>query len=546
MDKRGYLLISWLARKNDPFSQQRDGRRLPGPTLTLLFDEASPYRGKIERALFFCHRTREEQDREIAEKLVEATKRAILERGFEPARLEFLYWDHENPTDHRAIFEFLKERLKEIGRKYPEFPLLVHINPGTPAMQTIWVLLGSTGMLEGTLVRTLRPHERSGRQAAEEVKLEIPSLLRVLRHSRPRAEEEGTRGTRNFWNPERFRSEKLQRLYEDARRFAPLNVPILILGERGVGKTRLASWIRLNSPYRQVGKDRSWPSVSCGQYTPELMRGELFGYRKGAFTDARKDYDGLLKEADGDTLFLDEIGDISIEVQRLLIRAIEEKEYLPIGGQATVRSNFRLITATNRTREELQERLCPDFFDRIAYFVLKIPALREIPEEIPWLWEEIFHDAVRQNEMSSSISPLPAALHERIASRLQEMILPGNLRDLYQLAYHLLAFLAGDSRDAEDAVADAFDRFEKSQRWEGGGRKGLADLAKRQAQEVLAEVLASSETSFKMKEYLDRFTEFLIEEAVTEKKGNQSAAAKLLGTSPQNLHARRKRRSSVD
>ena len=80
-------------------------------------------------------------------------------------------------------------------------------------------------------------------------------------------------------------------------------MPILLLGERGTGKTTLASWIRSNSPYRKKKLDTKWPSVVCGQYTPQMMRAELFGYKKGAYTDAKKDHDGVIKAADGDTLF---------------------------------------------------------------------------------------------------------------------------------------------------------------------------------------------------------------------------------------------------
>src|SRR5690606_8723891 len=128
-------------------------------------------------------------------------------------------------------------------------------------------------------------------------------------------------------DPRHFVSERLKRLYDRARRYAQLNVPVLILGERGTGKTTLASWIRSSSPFRDPSKDQSWPSVPCSQYSPETMRAELFGYVRGAFTDARTDTEGLLHVADGDTLFLDEIGDISRDLQRLLIRALEEKRF---------------------------------------------------------------------------------------------------------------------------------------------------------------------------------------------------------------------------
>ncbi|RME00018.1 MAG: AAA family ATPase [Deltaproteobacteria bacterium] len=534
------LLISWLARRHDPFARQRDGRVQPGPTLTLLFDEASPYRGKIDRAIFFCHRTREEEDRQKAAELAEGTKAAILERGFDADRLEIRYWDHEDPTDHQAIFSFLEGAIEEIRLKYPHHRYLVHMSPGTPQMQTIWVLLQATGIFDCTLVRTLRPEERRGGWAARETRLEIPTLLRVLRQSRPLEAHEEDRFIWDSWNPQRFRSKKLRQLYERATRFAQLNVPILMLGERGVGKTTLASWIRANSPYRKKEKDSCWPTVSCGQYTPELMRGELFGYRKGSFTGATKNFDGLLKEADGDTLFLDEIGDISLEVQRLLIRAIEEKSYQPIGADKRIESNFRLITATNRSIAELEKRISPDFLDRIVYFVLRVPALREIPEDIPWIWEAVFERAKRRHSSTATLPELAPEFHQEIITKLRNMRLPGNLRALYRIAYLLLAFLSGSHLLApQEAVAEA---MKEAEQWEGSARKEFRDLAHIQAEEVLAHRNALPNAEFKLSDYLADFKNHLIEQAVAQKQDNQSAAAQLLGTSPQNLNNHLKKR----
>src|SRR5204862_3359844 len=142
------------------------------------------------------------------------------------------------------------------------------------------------------------------------------------------------------------------------------------------------NWMRANSQFRKPDLDRNWASVPCGQYSPETMRAELFGYVKGAFTGAERDHQGLLKTANGDTLFLDEIGDISRDLQRLLIRALEEKRYFPLGDDKPRKSDFRLLSATNLPTEQLQDRLDPDFFDRIRLLTIRVPSVREMPEDV--------------------------------------------------------------------------------------------------------------------------------------------------------------------
>ena len=198
-------------------------------------------------------------------------------------------------------------------------------------MHTVWVLMAETGFIEPpfTVVKSYRRSERGGRPAVVPVELGIETFYKTYKASRPRqlgSEEQGV-----IWDPSRFRTDAMKRVYADARRVAPLNAPVLIRGERGTGKTTMANWIRSNSPYKREEQNANWPSVACGQYGPETMRAELFGYRKDAFTGATADREGLLAAAHRDTLFLDEVGDVSRDLQRLLIRA-ERESRSRLGG----------------------------------------------------------------------------------------------------------------------------------------------------------------------------------------------------------------------
>lgn len=467
-----YLLLSWTARNNDPYERKKDdtfivqketGERISGPSLTLLFHEQSPYRGKVHEAIMFYRLpiAPSEDDPEREKKLAEETRLELLRVGKSlghPLKVELRSWEAADPTDHKGIFVFIEDQLRHIRKKYPEHTLLLHVSPGTPSMQTIWVVMAETGYVSAPfeVVKSYRDNEARGRPRVAKVELGIPSLYKRLQEDKPA--QISARDENLFWDPALFQSQKLKTLYDEARRLARLRVPVLLLGERGTGKTRFASWIRLNSQYRKRDLDTCWPSVPCGQYTPELMRAELFGYKKGAFTGATEHYAGLLARAHEDTLFLDEVGDISRDLQRLLIRAIEDRSYSPIGTNKVEQSNFRLITATNLSPERLREKLDPDFYDRISYFVLTLPPLREIREELPWLWEKVFRASLADVSGAVRAERLGQNQHQRIVRTLQDHPLPGNLRDLFRVAWHLLAGLEAPPElrlSPEDAVTRA-------------------------------------------------------------------------------------------
>ena len=456
------VLLSWVDLRTDPYARGRQAdEQLPGPTLTLLFDPDSPYRGQVGHALLFYRKPAEGPRAHEDFAVADATRKEILRLSEEQAiDVELIPWMGEDPTDHRGLFEFLDAKLAEIEERFPEAPFIVHISPGTPAMQTIWVLMAEIGFIRQpcAVVKSLPRAYRAGRPAVVPVRLDVPTFYKAFHQARPRqvASVEDT----VLLDPRHFVSGALKQLYTRAHRFAQLNVPVLILGERGTGKTTLASWIRTNSPFRQPEKDRSWPSVPCSQYSPETMRAELFGYVKGAFTDAKKDTEGLLHVADGDTLFLDEIGDIPRDLQRLLIRALEEKRFTRMGARTPEQSDFRLLSATNLPWAELKQRLDPDFLDRISVLVLEVPPLRKVREDLPWLWQHVYQQALRRTGVAPGRVHVEAADHERVVAYLSGHPLPGNLRDLFRVAYHLIAVQLDDPLvpSGKDAVAYALDQ----------------------------------------------------------------------------------------
>jgi DNA-binding NtrC family response regulator len=453
------VLITWVAINNDPYERVFkspdyrlvDGAPVPGPTLTLLCDEESKYAGVV-RDVVLLHRQPTGPSAEREQRAVQETADLLREKSI---RVHLEAWVGEDPTDHRGIFEFLRDTLPQLRRRYRGRELVLHISPGTPSMHTIWVLMAETGFVEPpfTLVKSYRRSERRGRPAVVPVEVGIETFYKIYKASRPRqigSEEQGV-----IWDPLRFKTDRMKAVYAEARRFAQINVPVLIRGERGTGKTTLASWIRSNGPFKREEQNARWPSVACGQYSPETMRAELFGYTKGAFTGATGDKPGLLAAAHGDTLFLDEVGDVSRDLQRLLIKAVEEKRYYALGDDRPRESDFRLLTATNIEEAELRRRLDPDFLDRISLLTLEIPALRDVADELPWLWEAVYYEATGRAGVTKRRAEIGSAHHQRIVSHLRRHPLPGNLRDLFRVAYRVLA--ARNDVESPLAPADAAD-----------------------------------------------------------------------------------------
>ncbi|MDZ7372565.1 MAG: sigma-54 dependent transcriptional regulator [candidate division KSB1 bacterium] len=178
-------------------------------------------------------------------------------------------------------------------------------------------------------------------------------------------------------------SPAIQRVLELVQRVAPTNTTVLITGESGTGKELVARLIHQFSPRRNA----PFIAINCGAIPENLIESELFGHVRGAFTGATRDKDGLFKVASGGTLFLDEVCAIPLNLQVRLLRAIEEKEFLPVGGTRPVRVDVRILAASNRNlAKEVEEgRFREDLYYRLNVVNIDLPPLRERKEDIPLL-----------------------------------------------------------------------------------------------------------------------------------------------------------------
>lgn len=254
-------------------------------------------------------------------------------------------------------------------------------------------------------------------------------------------------------------SDAMQEVYRRIETFAPADVPVVITGETGTGKGLVARAL-----HELAGPDRPFVDVNCAQRDDDLVRSRLFGHTEGAFTGARGDRGGLMARADGGVLFLDEISELSLDVQAMLLKALEEGRYRPVGSDRPVTSDFRLLAATNRDLAERAEAgaFRDDLRYRLGTARVHLPPLREREGDVVLLAQEFLR------RFGDGDEDVPEELAPEAVAALEAYRWPGNVRQLEQVvdaaavlahgepevgADHVLAFLPEGNGAGRDASA---------------------------------------------------------------------------------------------
>jgi two-component system response regulator HupR/HoxA len=364
--------------------------------------------------------------------------RAILEREF----VQIILCDQRMPGTSGIEF------LKQVRARWPD-PVRIVLSGYTDSADIIagvndagiWQYLLKPWSPE-QLVLTLK-----GAAEAWELHRETQRLSLELRQSpqvvRERANERlrVVQAAGGFQRLTRSAGSPLDPICVNAQKLARYDLPILITGETGTGKELLARAMHYGSPRA------SGPFVveNCGALPDTLLESELFGYKRGAFTGAYEDRVGLLQQANGGTIFLDEVGNTSLALQSKLLRALQEGEVRPLGAARSVRINVRVVAATNRDLEEDVRRgtFREDFYYRLAGATLHLPPLRERSADIPIIATEMLgRECVRFGKS-------PARLTPRALDCMQAYHWPGNVRELQNELQKMLALADGDELGAE-------------------------------------------------------------------------------------------------
>ncbi len=297
----------------------------------------------------------------------------------------------------------------------------------------------------------------------------------------------------------------MEEVLSTAFRVAPSKAAILIRGESGTGKELIARTIHEASP--RSGKQMI--TVNCAALNENLLESELFGHEKGAFTGAQERRIGRLEQADGSTLFLDEIGDVPLQTQVKLLRAIQFGEFERVGGNQTIKTDVRIISATHQPLEDkIKSGLFrEDLFFRINVVTVQLPPLRRRKEDIPLLVDHFLKKFTAENDKAID------GISKEAMDQVIKYNFPGNVRELENLMERAVVMARGTlitQTDLPELFSSNYDR----------------------------RLVDPYDCTDNYMEKVARFERIMIEEALKQKNGNQSKAAELLGISERHLRSR--------
>jgi DNA-binding NtrC family response regulator len=277
------------------------------------------------------------------------------------------------------------------------------------------------------------------------------------------------------------RAPEMEKLYRIIAKAANSVHPVLILGESGTGKEMVARSIHYSGPFR----DKPFIPVDCGSLVPTLIESELFGYVKGAFTGANQSKEGLMAMAEGGTIFLDEVGELPVDLQAKMLRAIQEKEIRPVGSTRRVPINVRILAATNRDLEQgvMQGSFRRDLYFRLNVLSLRIPPLRERRQDIPLLIGHFLERMTRTSGQEKILSD--DALKAMLAYDW-----PGNVRELENCLERTYAFTSGPAIHTMDLPREIANLpVPQSSNGNGNGHSKIVPIAELERQTILRAIM---------------------------------------------------------
>ena len=436
------VVISLLGTERD----QEDSSWSPNRELTNLKNkQGHPF--PIDQILLIYN---ENSHRELAESVKQSIQ---IQSPKTVVTLKQLY--RQNPWNFEEAFD-VYYNFANAFQPDPDTHYYLHLNTGTHTDQICFFLLAERHYIPAQLLQTIPPNAEHPYSSFTTVNLNLETYQSFLKHHEQKAQtlldtlKSGIETKNKAFNE----------LIEEIKDVTPHSkLPILLDGPTGAGKTKLAKLI-----YKCKKKEQHLPgefiSVNCATFSGDLARSELFGHTKGAFTGAEKDRDGHLKEADGGVLFLDEIGELPLDTQAMLLKALDNGEFRPLGGANDVKSDFQLICGTNRDlrKEVAKGRFRKDLLYRINTWTFTLPGLADRREDIEPNIQYELQQCEEELKYRPTFEPAAKAAFLKFA-HAPTTRWEGNFRDLHA-AMMRMATLAKDGKITEDIVRKEIKRLQ--------------------------------------------------------------------------------------
>ncbi len=403
-----HILISWIALQND-FDNEKVNKN--GPT----FNFHRFYFKHDKHIIFSVSQTEQKVDFLISSLKLDFPEHAVEKRVV----------NIENIGDLMEVKTVMEKEILNITANHID----IFFSPGSSIMQLTWYILHTTLNLHTRLLQLMRQRYSRSRDKPDLVMVDaersVIPVSAVLRQKKL----DTVNATDDF-----LLTNSIKPVYESAYQIAQTDdITVLINGETGTGKEHLANFIHCNSSRH----DKAFESINCSGLTDQLLESRLFGYKKGAFTGAIKSEQGIFRRAQGGTVFLDEIGDITPYMQQTLLRVLQNKEIQPL-GEKSQKVNVRIIAASNKNLYELCKagKFRFDLFYRIAIVDLYLPSLieRGLNEKKQYL-KHFLEIKKKQFKRQNLLE-----LDKKLRSFLLEYTFPGNIRELENLIERFYVF----------------------------------------------------------------------------------------------------------
>ncbi len=477
------ILLSWLGKHD--LDAESKGQR--GPIASILLDSDAPF----EEVRILANDWFDDLPK------YEAWLSQLLRQHSRAAKLSFRRVSLKSPIDYTGIYSVAREELEQLSGGHSIITL--NLTSGTPAMVANWLLLGK-GVYNARLVQTSLQNGLASVDLPYDLSLEYlqrqDGVLGYIASSAPNLDT-------HFEHIQTL-SVAMREAVALTKKLAPRNLPVIIQGESGTGKEVIAQAIHRSSPRAA----KPFVAVNCGAIPATLIDSQLFGHKKGSFTGADSDRKGFFDEAHGGTLLLDEIGELPLDAQAKLLRALQQKEITPVGASKPHAVDIRVIAATHRDLLAMVEdgSFREDLFYRLAVGVVHLPPLSERVDDVPELVD------VLMTQLNEEAKDQPGYVSKKISTDAINFIKhqpwPGNIRELWNTLVRASIWSDGDMLEVGHLHKAMIQRPNKPNE-----KRMNIDVA----------------SGIDVEEIINNTKRYCIEEALKITAGQKGKAAKLLG-----------------